>query len=93
VLDAMYDQRNIRTLAFAAVKSNFVEARRTLFSELLDIVLVREGNSDQPPAAVVQTFEQKYGLRKSARSSDSGCHHDSYCARQRRRPPGYGRKW
>jgi hypothetical protein len=33
----MYDQRNIRTLAFAAVKSNFVEARRTLFSELFDM--------------------------------------------------------
>jgi hypothetical protein len=62
---------------YPSVESNFVEARTTLFSELLDIVLVREGNSDQPPAAVVQTFEQKYGLRKnglrkSGRSSDSG---------------------
>jgi hypothetical protein len=47
-------------------------ARRTLFSGLLDIVRVREGNSDQPPAAVVQTVEQKYGMRKGGRSSDSG---------------------
>ena len=35
-----------------------------LLSELLDIVRVREGNSDQPTAAVVQTFEHKYGLRE-----------------------------
>lgn len=76
MLDAMYDQRNIRTLAFAAVKSNFVEVRRTLFFELLDIVLVREGNSDQPPAAVVRPSSRKYGLRKSARWSDCGCHRD-----------------
>jgi hypothetical protein len=45
-----------------------------------DIVRVREGNSYQPLAAVVQTVEQKYGLRKGSRSSDSGLldllHHD-----------------
>jgi hypothetical protein len=46
------------------VESNFVDARRMLFSELLDIVRVREGNGDQPTAAVVQTFEYKYGLRE-----------------------------
>jgi hypothetical protein len=44
-----------------------------------DIVRVREGNSYQPLAAVVQTVEQ-YGLRKGSRSSDSRLldllHHD-----------------
>jgi hypothetical protein len=48
--------------AISDVESNFVDARRMLLSELLDIVRVREGNSDQPTAAVVQTFEHKYGL-------------------------------
>jgi hypothetical protein len=56
--------RHAQARRYPGEESNFVEARSTLFSELLDIVRVREGNSDQPPAAVVQTFEQKYGLRE-----------------------------
>jgi hypothetical protein len=59
-------------------------ARRTLFSELLDIARVREGNSDQPPAAVVQTFEQKYGLREKS---------PGVRFRVLNLPPAYGRKW
>jgi hypothetical protein len=75
VVDAMYDRRNVRTLAFAAVKSNFVEARRTLFSEPLTCAGARR---QQQSAArrCHQTFGQKYGLRKSARLSDSFWHHD-----------------
>jgi hypothetical protein len=50
----------LRQVDIAGVDTKFVEARRPLFSELLDIVLER---SNDPPPGVLQTFEQKYGLR------------------------------
>jgi hypothetical protein len=50
----------LRQVDIPGVDTKFVEARKPLFSELLDIVLER--NNDPPPGAP-QTFEQKYGLR------------------------------
>lgn len=50
----------LRQVDIPGVDTKFVEARRQLFSELLDIVLERAEN---PPSSVAQTFEQKYGLR------------------------------
>jgi hypothetical protein len=49
----------LRQIDIPGVDTKFVETRRTLFSELLDIVLER---NDGPPSAA-PTFEQKYGLR------------------------------
>jgi hypothetical protein len=49
----------LRQVDIAGVDTKFVEARRMLFSELLDIVLER---NDGPPSGAA-TFEQKYGLR------------------------------
>src|SRR5215470_10443113 len=49
----------LRQVDIPGVDTKFVEGRRALFSELLDIVLERN-----PPAEVVaETFEQRYGLR------------------------------
>jgi hypothetical protein len=50
----------LRQVDIPGVDTKFVEARRPLFSELLDIVL--EGN-DQP-SGVTPSFELKYGLRE-----------------------------
>ncbi len=51
----------LRQVDIAGVDTKFVEGRKALFSELLDIVLTR---NDGPLAeAVAQTFEQRYGLR------------------------------
>jgi hypothetical protein len=50
----------LRQVDIAGVDTKFIEARKQLFSELLDIVLERR---DDPPAEAAQTFEQKYGLR------------------------------
>src|SRR5712671_3392361 len=51
----------LRQVDIPGVDTKFVEGRRALFSELLDIVLERH---DGPPSATVaQTFEQKCGLR------------------------------
>lgn len=49
----------LRQVDIPGVDTKFVEARKQLFSELLDIVLER---ADDPPT-LAQTFEQKYGLR------------------------------
>ncbi len=51
----------LRQVDIPGVDTKFVEARKQLFSELLDIILKR--NNDPLPDATVQTFEQKYGLR------------------------------
>ncbi len=51
----------LRQVDIAGVDTKFVEGRKALFSELLDIVLAR--NDGPPSGAVAQTFEQKYGLR------------------------------
>jgi hypothetical protein len=51
----------LRQVDIAGVDTKFVEGRKALFSELLDIVLTR--NDGPPSEAVAQTFEQKYGLR------------------------------
>jgi hypothetical protein len=49
----------LRQVDIPGVDTKFVEGRKALFSELLDIVLERN-----PPAeAVAETFEQRYGLR------------------------------
>src|SRR5258708_25099217 len=54
----------LRQVDIPGVDTKFVEGRRALFSELLDIVLER---NDGPVAeAVPQTFEQRYGLRTNA---------------------------
>jgi hypothetical protein len=51
----------LRQVDIPGVDTKFVEGRKPLFSELLDIVLKR---NDGPLAeAVAQTFEQRYGLR------------------------------
>ncbi len=49
----------LRQLDLPGVDTKFVEARKQLFSELLDTVLERAAD----PPTVAQTFEQKYGLR------------------------------
>ncbi|MBO0750468.1 MAG: hypothetical protein J2P53_00030 [Bradyrhizobiaceae bacterium] len=54
----------LRQADIPGVDTKFVEARRALFSELLDIVLERQPAGDQPLAAVPLSFEQKYGLRE-----------------------------
>ena len=51
----------LRQVDIPGVDTKFVEARKQLFSELLDIVLER--NNDPLPGTTAQTFEQKYGLR------------------------------
>ncbi len=51
----------LRQVDIPGVDTKFVEGRKALFSELLDIVLER---NDGPLAeAVTQTFEPRYGLR------------------------------
>ncbi len=51
----------LRQVDIPGVDTKFVEGRKALFSELLDIVLER---NDGPLAeAVAQTFEPRYGLR------------------------------
>jgi hypothetical protein len=52
----------LRQVDIPDVHTKFVESRKPLFSELLDIVLERH-NDPLPAAAAAQTFEQKYGLR------------------------------
>jgi hypothetical protein len=51
----------LRQLDIPGVDTKFIEARKPLFSELLDTVLERGG--DQPPG-VTLSFEAKYGLRE-----------------------------
>lgn len=50
----------LRQVDIPGVDTKFVEARRPLFSELLDIVLER---NDQP-SGITLSFELKYGLRE-----------------------------
>src|SRR6266478_232806 len=49
----------LRQVDIPGVDTKFVEGRKALFSELLDIVLQRNPLDE----AVAQTFEQRYGLR------------------------------
>jgi hypothetical protein len=49
----------LRQVDIPGVDTKFVEGRKALFSELLDIVLERNPLAE----AVAQTFEQRYGLR------------------------------
>jgi hypothetical protein len=51
----------LRQIDIPGVDTKFVEARKPLFSELLDIVLERSG--DPPAGDAAPSFEQKYGLR------------------------------
>jgi len=51
----------LRQIDIAGVDTKFVEARRPLLSELLDIVLER--NADPVPGTATPSFEQRYGLR------------------------------
>jgi hypothetical protein len=51
----------LRQIDIPGVDTKFVEVRRGLFSELLDIVLER--HDDPLTETAGQTFEQKYGLR------------------------------
>ena len=51
----------LRQVDIGGVDTKFVEGRKALFSELLDIVL--EQNNGRLAEAVAQTFEQRYGLR------------------------------
>jgi hypothetical protein len=51
----------LRQVDIGGVDTKFVEGRKALFSELLDIVLER--NNGRLTEAVAQTFEQRYGLR------------------------------
>jgi hypothetical protein len=51
----------LRQVDITGVDTKFVEARKPLLSELLDIVLER--NADPVPGAIPQSFEQRYGLR------------------------------
>jgi hypothetical protein len=52
----------LRQVDIPGVDTKFVEARKALFSELLDIVLERHDGA-LSGVAPAQTFEQKYGLR------------------------------
>src|SRR6266436_8874192 len=52
----------LRQVDIAGVDTKFVEGRKALFSELLDIVLQRNPLDE----AVAQTFEQRYGLRTNS---------------------------
>jgi hypothetical protein len=51
----------LRQADIPGVDTKFIEARRPLIAELLDIVLAGDSGDDPPPGA---TFEQKYGLRE-----------------------------
>ena len=51
----------VRQLDIAGVDTKFVESRKGLFAELLDIVLARPSNP--PPGTIAQAFEQRYGLK------------------------------
>src|SRR5215831_15713136 len=51
----------LRQVDIPGVDTKFVESRKQLFSELLDIVLER--HDDPPSGAAGQAFEQRYGLR------------------------------
>lgn len=51
----------LRQVDIPGVDTKFVEGRKGLLCELLDIVL--EPQDDPPTATAGQTFEQKYGLR------------------------------
>jgi len=51
----------LRQVDIPGVDTKFVEGRKSLFSELLDIVLER--HDDPLAGAAAQTFEQRYGLR------------------------------
>lgn len=51
----------MRQVDIAGVDTKFIEARKTLLCELLDVVLER--HDDPAISAAAQTFEQKYGLR------------------------------
>jgi hypothetical protein len=88
----MYEQRNIRTLAFAAVKSNFVEARRTLFSELLDMCWCAKATAISCPPLFV-----RLSGRNTACGKAPGCPIPAATTMILRTavspPPGYGRKW
>ncbi len=61
----------LRQVDIAGVDTKFIEARKALLSELLDIVLpppcppqqAGEGREGAPTAAAAQSFEQRYGLR------------------------------
>jgi hypothetical protein len=53
----------LRQVDIPGVDTKFVEARKPLFSELLDIVLERNAPDNDLPPVAAQTFEQKYGLR------------------------------
>jgi hypothetical protein len=50
----------LRQVDIPGVDTKFVEARKPLFSQLLDIVLERNGR----PPGVTLSFERKYGLRE-----------------------------
>ena len=51
----------LRQIDIPGIDTKFMETRKQLFSELLDIVLERQ--YDLQPGGVAQTFEQKFGLR------------------------------
>jgi len=51
----------VRQIDIAGVDTKFIEARKGLLSELLDLVLVR-AEGDAPPAGL-KNFEPRYGLR------------------------------
>jgi hypothetical protein len=51
----------LRQVDIPGVDTKFVEGRKALFSELLDIVLER--NAGPLAGAAAETFEQRYGLR------------------------------
>jgi len=51
----------LRQIDIPGVDTKFVETRKPLFSELLDIVL--EPQSEPQPGSAAQAFERKYGLR------------------------------
>jgi hypothetical protein len=51
----------LRQVDIPGVDTKFIEARKALLSELLDMVLQRY--DDRPTGAAAQTFEQRYGLR------------------------------
>ncbi len=51
----------LRQVDIAQIDTKFIESRRGLLSELLDIVLAREPSRSAP--GVASTFEARYGLR------------------------------
>src|ERR1700722_17895750 len=58
------ERSDLRQVEIAGVDTKFVEDRKGLFLELLEVIRVLESSNEQPET--VRTFEQRFGLRQKA---------------------------